>query len=188
MNSFLLDPQLKSDALAALSGLPPAEYLARCTTKDQALWLFELKLLYEQLYEAFKAYFEGRASQHELISLQHREFFELLRDWYLSWYNCVQLNWKTIEAEAVKRDLPLPDSPGAALIAVLQLDAEAFCQPAFQPYYRATPHQTRTLYQQDLRIREVLASGKKVKTPQLKKYQSQGQGSRWSLLSTSERA
>lgn len=171
--AIVLDTRLQQKTLSVLAGLPPDEYFAACNTDDRLEYILGLKHLYTSLHDEFKLYFSGQASQANLLSQSESEILGAMRDWYLAWYTLAQWSWGKIEEETRKRNLPLPESPGDALIVAISQDCYALLQPAFEAYYRSTPHQTRELYRKDKAIDQALSSGKQPAKSLLAQYRSE---------------
>ncbi|TFI54863.1 hypothetical protein BLD44_007665 [Mastigocladus laminosus UU774] len=170
-----MDTDLQLRTIQALDGLPPL-HIFNCQTVDQAKHWIEIREAFVWLKQAFKDYFSGKPSNHSQLSPRQQEFYGLLRDFYLTWYQCIQWGWNDIKQSVAEQGLDIESyasTPGEALIRLLEDSASALMEPAFTGYHRWTPSQTRDLAKRDREI-GCLLSGENISDVEklkIKKYQ-----------------
>ncbi|BDA76602.1 hypothetical protein CAL7716_107680 (plasmid) [Calothrix sp. PCC 7716] len=172
-----MDKNTQVKVTQTLNGLPPITFAINCQTLDQISRYSDVEKTCKWLRDSFEAYFSGRESNHHSLPNDEQEFFGLLRDFFLTWYNCIQWGWEDIRQSVAMQGLNLDDyaaTPGDALIVFLKHMAEAAMQPAFEGYYRSTPHQTRKLAQSDKEIQKLKNLGRcseKILNSKIKSYE-----------------
>lgn len=159
----MLPLNIQNQTLAVLDGLPPIGYLANCRTEDQWIHICKLRELYSALATEFKAYFAGEENTLDKVPDKDQEFYGLLRDRYLTFYQVIRHCWPQIlaamqESGIEPNDIPA-NSPGEALIRAIENDCAAFASPAFEAYFRWTPTKARELARQDRELSEASARG-----------------------------
>jgi hypothetical protein len=152
-----MDAVLKTEILKTLHRLPPGKMLLAKQTLDQANAWADTKHRYLWLHESFRDFFEGRGRDRSPIP----EEMGLLRDWYLKFYQVMQWGWGHIEAEFTLLGLELPfDSPGNALLHMIERDCFAQLAPFDTNYYRFSANEHRDLATLDRKINQALATSK----------------------------
>lgn len=177
---MMIDKETQTKILAVLESSPSAEYLFNhCKTNEQIYQWFQTRFCCLDLYKSFEQYFSGKAETfyYEIEDKNDREFYALLRDFYLKFYTLVQFNWKLLEHRFTEKgyDLQkLPKTPGEALIRVISETSDACFTPCILPYYKWTPSQQRDLRKSDKELREYEDTGlsnDKVYERKLKNYE-----------------
>lgn len=158
----LLDSALQTTTLRVIDGLPPGGCFWQCETDDQKAHWLKLKEFYKRVHQSLKDYFEGKPAQHSRLTPSDREFYGLVRDRYLAFYQVIQWGWNYIETDAEKHGnleylKGFADSPGEALIRVIENECAALMQPAFSPYFRWSSSGIRTLAKLDREASAVVA-------------------------------
>lgn len=136
----------RAATLKALDRLPAIFYALLCQTDDQMQAFKEIKAGYQYVKADITALFAGEAEVFYSLPPDQRDFWGLMSDRYLAWYMVVQRGWQHLEAEW-ESDERLAhfrvDSPGAALIQLLNMECDGFMEPAFSERYRFAPSQHR---------------------------------------------
>lgn len=134
--------------ISFVGGLPPADFLYACDKEHQRERWQQVKSVYSGVGKKLKAYFSGEGDPGENLPPLDEEYYSLLRDKYLKFYQLIQYAWnRGLAAElsdflAAKKHPPL-STPGETLLTVLEQECIFLMSPAFEPYLRWTPHQAR---------------------------------------------
>lgn len=174
MSALLIDEQSKQLMLATVNGLPPLECLANCQTQDQRLHWDSCRRGYRLLKEELEAYFQGRGSQIPFLPNAERRYWGAMRARYLKWYAVAQYGWAHIETGFINNcgtslseysgfSGVAVDSPGKALIRVLEDECLLSLEQAFRPYYRFAPSKYRKLNKRHKRINNGKAKPHEIK-------------------------
>ncbi|BAZ71317.1 hypothetical protein NIES4106_61140 (plasmid) [Fischerella sp. NIES-4106] len=179
MNAIALTKHERHQLVQMLNELPPIEYLSHCQTLHQLAYWFELGESYSYLKASFVEFFTGQGdSVLSHLPDPKKEFFFLMRDWYLSFYTLIQGNWQHIISEAKKKECDLSkipaNTPGEALIRVIENDCAAFFCVCTLPYYRWSPSESRKLAKldRDIELAKTQGLSKKDIATKLNPYQS----------------
>jgi hypothetical protein len=149
------------ETLQVLDGLPPSEYIRLCWSNDQLYYWFVLKEYYSLLKISFKNYFTGKADTHlDKLSINQKNHFELMTDYYLDFYKMIQVGWceilKCAENEGYDFNIVPATNPGETLIRVLENDCFILFKPCLEHHYRHTPSKTRELYRTEKQILKLM--------------------------------
>lgn len=159
-----LTPRDRAQLLSTINGLPPLQYLLLCRTDDQeSHWLFMQKN-YKALSSSFTAFFSGQSDEVlQSLNSKEKEFLFLLRDWYLGFYTVIQGSWQEIKQEFDAKGYSLSgipaNSPGEALIRVIENDCAAFFALCQQSHARWTPDESRKITKLERELQEMVNRG-----------------------------
>lgn len=157
-----------------LADLPPWDVLQKCTTDDQQQRILNARGYYSHLAQALEQYFSGQGNQFD-DDLPPHMVEDLLnaRDRWLTFYTAIQYCWNefysrlvdTFKPEALEHFGELLATPGAILLLCIEQQCVLTCAPAFERWYRWTPHEGRETLKH-LRKRNQLLNSRNLTKPQ----------------------
>lgn len=164
INESELTTRDRAQLLSTINGLPPLQYLLLCRTDDQESHWLCMQKNYKALASSFAAFFGGQSDEVlESLNSKEKEFLFLLRDWYLGFYTAIQGSWQEIKQAFDAKGYSLSDipanSPGEALIRVIENDCAAFFATSQQKYMRWTPDETRKIAKLERELSEMESRG-----------------------------
>ena len=154
MNASAIDEGTRKELDSVISRLPPIAYWVACQTQDQRNHFQLYKKGYGLLREELEAAFKGQKSGVLFLPDEEREFWGAMVDRYLAWYFMAQHGWDYIEAFFLEKigdqvgsfcghsGIPA-NTPGTALIRVLEDECLGFLAPSFSKWYRFSPEDYR---------------------------------------------
>jgi hypothetical protein len=155
--------------LKTLDSLPDIFYALLCHTQDQTQAFRELKEGYQYIKADIKALFAGEGEVAHALAPDQRDFWGLMSDRYLAWYMVVHRGWQYLQDEW-ESDERLAhfqvETPGAALIQLLETECQGFMEPAFSERYRFAPSQHRKWAKDSVEIAHGKANSKTEKAMQ----------------------
>jgi hypothetical protein len=120
---------------------PPEDYMKECDTADRLIHLMECKIFHLALHDFFKCHFSGEELRISFIDKMNEDLLKeklkqkaedkdfiqqigLWLDYYLAVYAVISWGWENlknalVESQKKIEDLYIPDTPGEALIKII---------------------------------------------------------------------
>ena len=137
----------RQSVVQTFDNLPKLYYVFLCQTVDQERAFRDIKLGFQFIKADMQ---DGRIDKSnpnflEMTGLQ-RTFWGLMADRYLAWYRVTLRGWEHLESSwSADESLQglMTDTPLAAWIRMIELEADGFMEPAFSERSRFAPSQHR---------------------------------------------
>lgn len=164
-NRIVVDSETQALILKTLEDLPPKSWLGEHLTRDQMIYWSDLMMVNTKLYILFEDYFNGKenSARTKIWEKKTRKLMEVERDYYLSFYQMLQIGWEYIEPATTGWNYPALMSAGEAVVKAIYIDCSVSFSTCFT-YFTFPKSEVYNLYREEKKIRQLLNEKQKLST------------------------